>query len=102
MKYRRCLHRHRVIVWNDLIPAVSFLTSFFLAAPLTLASIVLSYINFAYTTWKLKTLDHRVQQLPMQGDSVFGTVLWFSWFNCQWVRFYKSLSDILPIRWCIV
>ena len=63
----------------------------FVAAPLTLASLVLSYINFAYSSWKLKTLDHRVQQLPMQGGSVFSTMLWFSWFNCQWVS-YMLLS----------
>ena len=72
----------------------------FIAAPLTLASMVLSYINFAYTSWKLKTLDHRVQQLPMQTDSVFSTALWFSWFNCQWVSLLiKHFISLLIIHW---
>merc|ERR1719188_106915 len=68
-------------------------------APLTLASIVLSYINFAYTTWKLGTLDHRVQQLPRQGDTVLGTFLWFSWFNTQWFTTLISLTVLCLIGW---
>ncbi len=60
---------------------------------------MVSLFNYTYTTWKVTTLDHRVQLLPRCGSRVANFLAWFAWFEVAKVTCMISLTVLALIGW---
>jgi hypothetical protein len=67
--------------------------------PITVISICVSWLNYSYTSWKLMTLDHRVQGLPRKGSRIVNFISFYAWFSVSKVTVIISLLLLSIIGW---